>query len=139
MSKRDIAWAIYQWSYNNIDYIGSADSSSAIAGAYEAFKYKTGDCFTYYAASEILLTRAGIDNMRVTRVGGNSRHYWNLVNIGEGWYHFDSSWRRNGDEFVCFMKTDAEVAAYTVDYTARFPSHPNYYTFDPALYPKSGQ
>jgi hypothetical protein len=77
--------------------------------------------------------------MRVTRVGGSSNHYWNLVNCGDGWYHFDCSWRIHGDYYVTFMKTDAEVAAYTDDYTRRYPNHPNYYTFDPSLYPERGK
>ena len=138
MTKREKAWAIHQWCHGNIFYTGDTDDSDAIAGAYQAFKYNKGDCFTYYAAAEILLTRAGIDNMRVTRVGGSSNHYWNLVNCGDGWYHFDSSWRIHGDYYVTFMKTDAEVAAYTADYTRRYPEHPNYYTFDPTLYPERG-
>ena len=139
MTKREKAWAIHQWCHGNIFYTGDTDDSDTIAGAYQAFKYNKGDCFTYYAAAEVLLTRAGIDNMRVTRVGGSSKHYWNLVNCGDGWYHFDSSWRIHGDYYVTFMKTDAEVAAYTEDYTRRYPQHPNYYTFDPTLYPERGK
>lgn len=139
MTKREKAWAIHQWCHGNIFYTGDTDDTSAIDGAYQAFKFHEGDCFTYYAAAEILLTRAGIDNMRVTRVGGSSNHYWNLVNCGDGWYHFDCSWRIHGDYYVTFMKTDAEVAAYTADYTRRYPNHPNYYTFDPSLYPERGK
>lgn len=139
MTKREKAWAIHQWCHGNIFYTGDTDDTAAIDGAYQAFKFHEGDCFTYYAAAEILLTRAGIDNMRVTRVGGSSNHYWNLVNCGDGWYHFDCSWRIRGDYYVTFMKTDAEVAAYTADYTRRYPNHPNYYTFDPTLYPERGK
>ena len=38
-------------------------------------KNKVGDCFTYYSVSEVLLTRAGIPNMCVTRQGGKTQHF----------------------------------------------------------------
>ena len=139
MSKRDKAWAIFQWTNRSISYTGNAEKSSTLAGAYDGFKFRRGDCFTYYALSEILLTRAGIDNMRITRVGGNTDHYWNLVNCGDGWYHFDASERRSGDTFVPFMKNDAAMAEYTEKTAAAFPDKINYYTFDPSLYPERGQ
>jgi hypothetical protein len=139
MSKRDKAWAIFKWTNRSITYTGSADDSSVLAGAYEGFKFRRGNCFTYYALSEVLLTRAGIDNMRITRIGGNTDHYWNLVNCGDGWYHFDASERRAGDTFVPFMKTDAEMEEYTIKTAAAFPDKINYYTFDPSLYPERGQ
>ena len=43
--------------------------------------------------------------MRVTRVGGKTSHYWNLINCGDGWYHFDSCPHK--DKLETFMLTDA--------------------------------
>jgi len=127
MTKRDIAYAIYKWVKRNTTYTGSSDKSDWKAEAYRGIKNGVGDCFTYYAISEALLTRAGIDNMRVTRVGGKTQHFWNLINCGDGWYHFDTC--PNKDKKETFMMTDAEVEEYT-----RYRGN-NYYTFDRSLYP----
>ena len=127
MTKREVAYAIYKWVKKHLSYTGSSDKSDWMAEAYRGIKNGTGDCFTYYAISEALLTRAGIDNMLVTRVGGKTRHYWNLINCGDGWYHFDTC--PNRDKMPTFMLTDAEVEKYT-EYRGN-----NYYNFDRSLYP----
>ncbi|CRZ33837.1 transglutaminase superfamily protein [Herbinix hemicellulosilytica] len=129
MTKREIAWEIYQWVKKNVVYTGYSDKSDWRKEAYRGIVTGMGDCFTYYAISEALLTRAGIDNMRVTRVGGKTEHFWNLINCGDGWYHFDSC--PNKDKRQTFMLTDAEVEELT-----RLRGN-NYYTFDKSLYPRT--
>lgn len=132
MSKYDAAYTLWNWCRANIRYAASAENYSSVwSGAYEGLHKKSGDCYTYYATYSLLLTRCGIENLCVARLGGTSDHWWNLVNVGEGWYHCDASPRRKGDPYLCFMQTDAQVQAYTESY----PDVPNYYTFDPALYP----
>lgn len=127
MTKREIAWEIYKWVKGNIAYIGSSDKSDWKKEAYRGIVNGQGDCFTYYAVSEAFLTRADIDNMLVTRVGGNTQHFWNLINCGDGWYHFDTC--PNKDKLQTFMLTDAQVEEYTKK------RGNNYYTFDKSLYP----
>lgn len=127
MTKRKKAWEIYKWVKNHIAYTGTSDKSDVRKEAYRGIVNGVGDCFTYYAVSEIMLTRAGIDNMRVTRVGGKTQHFWNLVNCGDGWYHFDAC--PNKDKKQTFMLTDKEVEEYTKQ------RGNNYYTFDKTLYP----
>jgi len=127
MSKREMAYAIYKWVRNSIAYTGTSDKSDVRKEAYRGMVNKVGDCFTYYAVSEVMLTRVGIDNMRVTRVGGKTQHFWNLINCGDGWYHFDAC--PNKDKIETFMLTDAEVEEYTKK------RGNNYYTFDKSLYP----
>ncbi len=129
MTKRDIAYAIYKWIKQNVSYTGDSDKSDWIAEAYRGMTNKFGDCFTYFAVAQALLTRAGIDNMEVTRVGGRTRHYWNLINCGDGWYHFDSCPHK--DHKQTFMLTDKEVEEYT-----KIRGN-NYYTFDKSLYPRT--
>ena len=132
MSKYDTAYTLWNWCRTNIRYAASAENYSSVwAGAYEGLQKKSGDCYTYYATYSLLLTRCGIDNLCVARTGGISDHWWNLVNVGDGWYHCDSSPRRRGDPYLCFMQTDAQVQAYTESY----PDIPNYYVFDGSLYP----
>ncbi len=129
MTNRDIAYAIYKWAKQNISYTGESDKSDWVAEAYRGMTNKYGDCFTYFSVAQALLTRAGIDNMEVTRVGGKTRHYWNLINCGDGWYHFDSTPHK--DHKQTFMLTDQEVAEYTEI------RGNNYYTFDKSLYPRT--
>jgi hypothetical protein len=132
-SQYDNALALFNWVHGNIEYAySSGDRSSVWAGAYEGLHDHYGDCYAYYATYAVLLTYAGIPNECVARVDGESHHWWNLVNTGDGWYHCDASPRRIGDGYVCFMQTDAQVAAYTRAY----PEKPNYYTFDETLLPE---
>lgn len=132
-SQYDKALALFKWVHSNIRYQHSAgDRSSVWAGAYEGLHDNAGDCYAFYATYAVLLTYAGIDNECVARVSDSSHHWWNLVNIGEGWYHCDASPRRNGDGYYCFMQTDEQVAAYTRAY----PEKSDYYTFDASLLPE---
>jgi hypothetical protein len=72
MTKREIAYEIYRWVRNSIDYSGDSDKSDWLAEAYRGMTKKYGDCFTYFCVSKAILTRAGIDNLELTRVGGRT-------------------------------------------------------------------
>lgn len=128
MTQTEKARAIYDWTKHHISYTGSSDKSSWIKGAVQGIKNGSGDCFNYYATSRALLTRAGFKTICVTRVGGATQHFWNLVYIKGGWYHFDSTPSHKGYAFVCFMRTDAEVAEYS-------KWRIGYYNFDKTKYP----
>ncbi len=127
MTKRETALEIFNWIKRNLTYTGTSDKNDWRKEAYRGMVDGLGDCFTYYAVAEALLTRAEIDNMRVTRVGGRTQHFWSLVNCGDGWYHFDSC--PNKDKMRAFMLTDAEVEEYTKK------RGNNYYVYDKTLYP----
>lgn len=127
MTKREIAYEIYRWVRNHIDYSGDSDKSDWLAEAYRGMTKKYGDCFTYFCVSKAMLSRAGIDNMEVRRVGGRTKHFWNLINCGEGWYHFDAC--PNKDHKPTFMLTDRQVEELTKE------RGNNYYVFDKSLYP----
>ena len=132
MTKREQAYAIFQYVNSHVRYVGAVQKSSWQEGAFEGLTTGRGDCYTYYALSRALLTTVGIDNLEVQRVGGKDEHYWNLVDCGDGWYHFDASPHSVpmpvGSSF--FMFTDAQAAAYT-ELAGR-----NYYDFDGSLYPE---
>jgi len=130
MTKLEKAKAIFDYAKGKIRYTGTSDKSDWKEGAYTGLTAREGDCFTYYAVSRALLTAAGIDNLEVTRVGGPTSHYWNLVDCGDGWYHFDATPRSSKmPAFNSFMFTDKEAA----DYTAR--AGRSYYSFDGSLLP----
>lgn len=133
MSTYDKAYALWNWCRRNIRYSHSSGNRETIwHGVYEGVYQHYGDCYAYYATYSALLTRCGIENLCVARINGTTNHWWNLVKIESGWYHCDSSPRTLGDPYLCFMQTDAQIAAYTAQHVQK----PNYYTFDPALYPE---
>lgn len=121
--------AIFDYSRNHITYTGSSDKSDWIQGAYRGFVKANGDCFTYYAMARALMNRAGYETIPVTRIPGTpTRHYWSLVKYQGSWYHFDPCLYRPGFPYECFLKTDAQVAAYTEKVAY-------YYEFDNSKYP----
>jgi len=133
MSKWDICYKLWNWCRTKIKYAYSAgDRSTIYAGAYEGLHDRSGDCYAYYATFTVLLQKCGIETLEVRRVGGESNHWWNLVNLGEGWYHCDSSPRKVGHTYKCFMQTDAQIKEYEDFYKEK----PNYYSFDKSLYPE---
>ncbi len=139
MTPVEKARKIFNWINENILYVSNAEKASVYDSAYQGLKKRYGDCYTYYALSEIMLTRAGIENLMVTRTGGSSNHYWNLINPdGDGWYHFDTSpLNKNvaGQGINRFMFTAEQAEEYTGiihDKTGK----ENYYTYDKTLYPE---
>lgn len=132
MSQWEQARAIFNYVNGHVKYVGSSDKSSWLIGAYVGFTRGRGDCYNYFACSKALLTRAGISNVDLERVGGNSRHYWQLVNTGDGWYHFDACPHPNGYPLYSFMITEAQVRAYTEQAGG---VRKNYYVYDYASCP----
>lgn len=122
---------IFKWVRKNMTYVSSPEKDIPNA-AYVAFTKKRGDCYNYYSLTTVLLDGCGIQNIKVERHGGNSNHFWLLVNIGSGWYHFDTTPQHRLYPFTCFMKTDAEVWAYA---KSRGDGRSDYYNFDESLYP----
>lgn len=134
MSQYEVLKAIYDWCHSKIAYADGASKSDWVQGAYDGLISRKGDCYTYAMTAKCLLTRAGITNMDIERVKvGDSSHYWNLVDIGEGWHHFDTCRRADGSTF--FYLTDAELMEYSDAHTgSRYPNGTHYY--DRTLYPE---
>lgn len=136
MTKWDIAYAIYTWTHDNITYgDGDIDFEDTVGEAYKGFTTGKGDCFTYMVTAEVLLELADIPTKRIERLkyDGEANHFWLLVDIGDGWYHFDSCWHFSGMAFESFMRTDAELAAYCEENDIEY-----YYRYDKSKYPARG-
>lgn len=134
MTKYEQAYQLWKWIGAHIKYSSYSKYPDYWEAVNGGLTNKKGDCYVYYAIYSALLTRCEIDNLCVRREGGKSNHYWNLVNVGDGWYHCDSSPRVKGDPYKCFMQTDEQIAAYTAAFAVN--GSPDYYTFNPDQYPE---
>ncbi len=126
MSEYDVCYAIFMWCQTNISYIGTSEKGDWVLGAYTGFVYGAGDCYTYYATAKVLLTQAGITNMDIEKIPASTEHYWNLVDLGDGWLHFDCSKRADGT--IIFLWTDEQLMEYS---NYKNGSH----NYDTSLYP----
>ena len=129
MTQREMARAIYDWMKANVSYTAYAAKDHWERAAYSGFTTGRGDCYVYYAMSRSLLNAAGIENLEICRDNPAKPHYWNLVNCGDGWYHFDTCPHYRQYPLESFMLTDAEVKAYSENCVK------DYYSFDASLYP----
>ncbi|MDR2546652.1 MAG: DUF5011 domain-containing protein [Lachnospiraceae bacterium] len=134
MSEREKARAIYDYAIHRIRYNSTRgrEYDAAHVEVYNAIKSGRGDCYHYAVVSQFLLTRAGFDNQVITRVGGDTRHYWNLVFIDDGWYHFDATITLDSDLNERFLFDEPKAMSMT----ARNIGHiENYYVYDHSLHP----
>ena len=111
MSQEDKALAIYRWIQRNIAYVDHAEKESDLQGAYVGLFEKKGDCFVFAKTAKLLLTQAGIPNMDIEKIPAKTRHCWNLVDVGNGWVHFDATPRRNHPFIFCW--TDEQLMEYS--------------------------
>lgn len=118
--------AIYNYNMSHIGYINHSEKVDWVTSAYEGLAYGKGDCFVYASTAKLLLTRAGITNMDIAKIPAKTSHYWNLVDIGDGWYHFDTTPRT--DHPTIFMWTDEQLMEYS-------NSHNKSHNYDREIYP----
>ena len=97
-----------------IGYIDEVHSEDWMQNAYWMLTKREGDCFCYYSASRLLLTRLGYDVMEV-RNNNNYVHYWCLVSIdgGNTWWHFDPCCWSWGEDGVLCLVSDNYLATFT--------------------------
>lgn len=122
------AIAIYNYTRGHISYVGTSGKKSWEQEAINGIRSGKGDCYTYYAVARALLTRAGIPNIEVKRYRGAGHHWWNMVYIGKGWYHYDCGPCIGGGRF-CLL-TDAQLTRYS-------KTHGNKYIWNYRKIPKS--
>lgn len=134
MTRDQKIYAVYRYSRKNVLFVGTSDKTSIVHAAYEGFTTGAGDCYTYYAMNVIMLNMLGIENLEVTRVGGTSHHWWNLVLHEDGkYYHVDSCPTAVKVDGVDHSKmTDSDLAVYTEDKTVA-ARRPNFYVYDKTL------
>lgn len=115
------ARAIYSYVKSHCTYVDNGSHSDWRKNAANGFRYQSGDCFTFYAMSRALFTRAGIPNITIQRYPVTSaHHWWNLVYVHGGWYHFDTT-PRSTPGYFC-LETDAQMKQYKGGAAHRFVS-----------------
>jgi hypothetical protein len=136
MTQVEQARAIFDWVVANVGYAAGFEHRTVYESANQALVHRRGDCFVFYAISELLLTMARIPNMRIDRIPGTtSMHVWNLINPDElGWHHFDTTPLivRQLDRFM-FTQTQAEEFTRIINAEGQGR---DYFTFNPELYPE---
>lgn len=126
MSEYDKAYAIFRWVHDKIAYSDNTPKNGYVDGAYRGLVKKQGDCYTYAMSAKCLLTRAGIKNMDIAKIPAKTNHYWNLIDLGDGWYHFDATRRRDKSEF--FYVNDETLMEYS-------RNHSGTHNYDVSAYP----
>ncbi len=138
--------AVYEYVYENVAYVSTADKSDWVRAAYEGLIRHRGDCYTYFALSKAFFERLGIENMDIERdpalsALADERHFWNLVNIGTKseprWYHFDACHIKDLPRPWGFLMTDEQLAEYTRAKVSVNGVTNYFYAFDSSLYPKT--
>ena len=109
MVKAEQLNAVFNYVRSRVKYTGSSDKTDWRSEAIRGFTKGRGDCFTVYSVTRALLDELHIDYMSMTRRGGRTRHYWVIVNIGTGWYHFDPL-VTSRHKHRCFMWTNKQCA-----------------------------
>lgn len=77
---------------------------------------KKGVCQAYALLMHKMLEQAGFETMYVKGSAGNDRHAWNLVNIGNEWFHVDATWddpvgnKESDVSYKYFLLTDSQIA-----------------------------
>ena len=102
------AWAIYRYVYDNFTFGYTSNKRDWKYEAWRGLTRRHGDCFTYCAAARILLERIGAKVMFVKR-NSSFRHFWLMVDLGTGWYHFDPLNHGPSRRYQCFMLTTEET------------------------------
>ena len=127
MTEKEKAEKIFYWCRNHIAYSDYSNYNDWTQGAYDGLERRAGDCFVYAATSKVLLTEAGIKNKDIAKIPARTRHFWNLVDFGDGWQHFDTT--RRADGTIIYLWSDERLMEYS-------RAHKDSHHYDPAAYPE---
>lgn len=126
MTEYEKAEAIFWW-VHDIHYKNGTPKTNWVQGAYHGLAEYSGDCFVYAMTAKCLLTRAGIKNMDIEKIPAYTSHYWNLIDLGEGWYHYDCCNGRMEGTYI-FYWTDEQLMEYS-------ENHNDSHNYDREKYP----
>ena len=134
MTDTQKAKAIHTWVNTNIAYSNEGEKEDILDGAYNGLTLRSGDCYTYFALSKYLLSRVGIEGIDLERIPGTDMtHYWMLLDLGEGWRHYDTTRVKRADARPNngFMMTESQAQAF-----CKATYQPDFYTYRPEMLPE---
>jgi len=132
MTLHEKARAIFDWTRFNITYALGGTHGDVIASAVQGLQNRRGDCYVFYAVSRMMLEQVGIPVITMRRYPVmHGRHVWQLVNLGDGWFHFDATPYLHALPNEGFMFTQQQ--AQNFDPRRRGFSH---FRFNPATLPE---
>ncbi|MCR4693777.1 MAG: hypothetical protein K5773_00445 [Pseudobutyrivibrio sp.] len=126
MDQKSQAKAVFDWVVDNITYSETAGIDDLYSAAYKGMHSRIGDCTVKQKTAEVMLNRLGIKNMEIEKIRDTRGHYWLLIDIDEGWYHYDPNLQLDGT--LIFYWHDADLWAYS-------NAHKNTHNYDPSKYP----
>ena len=94
MSDLEKVRALHDWLIHNAHY----DTTYSIHPASGVLLGGSGVCSSYAEAYQLLLNAAGIENKLISGSADNGTgkgavgHDWNMVKLGDKWYHVDCTW-----------------------------------------------
>lgn len=94
MTNMEKARILHDWLVYNAHY----DTSYSAYGPDGVLLRGSGVCQSYADAYKLLLDKAGIENCSVSGTADNGSgngpqgHAWNMVKLGNEWYHVDTTW-----------------------------------------------
>lgn len=118
--------AIYWYVKRNMAYTESDNKDDWLKAAYYGLALHKGDCYSYCCSCKAMFDVLGIKNMIIDTYPLRIIHFWNLVDLGEGWRHFDTTPRIGGGDFL--YMDDATITAYSV-------THGNSHIYDHSRFP----
>lgn len=92
---------IHDYIIDNCTY--SEENTAIDSSAYGALVNGRAACEGYSKAAKLLLDAAGFENTVITGIsesekGQSGPHMWNVVKLGDDWYHLDCTWDDPVDE-----------------------------------------
>lgn len=117
---------IYHWMHRHVHYRNALCPTEPLPAAFHGLSERWGDCQVYQYTTKALLDAAGIKNRLIDTVPLYDLHCWNLVDIGEGWMHFDTTVFHDGQNF-CYVDT--------ATLTARSKGYASSHRFDTERFP----
>ncbi len=93
----DYVCQITEYDYDNV---GSTENGLSHYSAFGAINNHLAVCQGYSLLFYSLCTSLGIEN----RIATSKDHMWNIVRLGDSFYHVDSTWNDAYDNYTYFMK-----------------------------------
>lgn len=121
------------------DYIilnGKYDVTMQLYSDYDLLTQGSSVCNGYALLTYNMLNKLDIPVMLVTGTGNNQPHIWNMVKLGDYWFHLDTTWDdplpdTNMVSYNYYMLTEKEIIKdHTIDSTLKLPiASKNYYDY----------